>query len=154
VCGKSEFVLKYRDVNGKIEGKVSGSFSLFGGSISGYVDGSISTAPVLSCRNCENERKIEIPSFETDYLVIEGNMPTIFDSDYSGRCCSDWLSEKGLEVARLLAKRMFLARDYHCVNDFSDYTLGRYGLKKKYQLPNKPMFYSIRKFFTKITNIR
>ena len=69
VCGKKEFVQKYRNVVGEISGRnvvgeISGSmqgyFSLFGGSISGSIDGYTKTLPVLSCRNCGNEREIEV----------------------------------------------------------------------------------------------
>lgn len=59
VCGSKEFVQKFRNVVGKISGRMEGYFSLFGGSISGSIDGNTKTLPVLSCRKCENEREIE-----------------------------------------------------------------------------------------------
>lgn len=58
VCGSKEFVQKFRNVVGEIKGSVHGYFSLFGGSIHGYIDGYTKTLPVLSCRKCENEREI------------------------------------------------------------------------------------------------
>lgn len=58
VCGKKEFVQKFRNVVGKVEEEMHGSFSLFGGSINGYIDGETNTLPVLSCRNCGNEKKV------------------------------------------------------------------------------------------------
>lgn len=58
VCGGKDFVQKFRNVVGKIEGSMHGYFSLFGGSVSGSINGETSTLPVLSCRNCGNERKV------------------------------------------------------------------------------------------------
>jgi len=58
VCGSKEFVQKFRNVVGEISGSFYGSYSLFGGSMSGSIDGYTKTLPVLSCRNCENEREI------------------------------------------------------------------------------------------------
>ena len=58
VCGSEKFVQKFRNVVGKISGSMHGYFSLFGGSVSGHIDGYTETLPVLSCRECENERKI------------------------------------------------------------------------------------------------
>lgn len=59
VCGHSEFVRLYRNVVGKVEGHMQGYFSLFGGAVEGHISGTTSTLPVLSCRNCTNERTIE-----------------------------------------------------------------------------------------------
>lgn len=58
VCGSNEFVQKFRNVVGEITGSMHGSFSLFGGSVLGRIDGYTETLPVLSCRKCENEREI------------------------------------------------------------------------------------------------
>lgn len=58
-CGGKELVQKFRNVVGKISGEMRGHFSLFGGSVSGYIDGKTETLPVLSCRNCGNERKVD-----------------------------------------------------------------------------------------------
>lgn len=59
VCGNSKFVQKFRNVVGEIDGSMQGFFSIFGGSISGHIDGYTKTLPVLSCRECGNERKIK-----------------------------------------------------------------------------------------------
>ena len=59
ICGNTEFIQKYRNVVGKIKGEIQGNYSLFGGSISGYIDGNINTLPVLCCRKCQNERLIK-----------------------------------------------------------------------------------------------
>jgi hypothetical protein len=58
VCGETKFIQKFRNVVGKVEGEMHGYFSLFGGSVHGHINGKTSTLPVLSCRNCGNERKI------------------------------------------------------------------------------------------------
>ncbi len=138
VCGKSEFVMKYRDVNGKIEGKMSGSFSLFGGSISGYVDGSIQTAPVLSCRNCENERKIEIPDITSGSDIVRVNLPHMYDY-VDSTPCSKWLQEKGLEVAAALDREYYIREitDYDDKLKYSDKRLASVGLVRKYSEPEK-----------------
>jgi len=141
VCGKKEFVMKYRDVNGKVEGSISGSFSLFGGSISGYIDGNIQTAPVLSCRNCENERKIEISNFTSGSDILERNLPQIYSNFPEwNKKASDWLCEKGLEVALLLDRKYYSHKiaNYDNKPKYSDEMFGLLGLKRKYPLP-KPI---------------
>ena len=60
VCGSNQFVQKFRNVVGEISGSMQGNYSLFGGSISGSINGYTKTLPVLSCRKCENEREIEV----------------------------------------------------------------------------------------------
>lgn len=142
VCNKSEFVLKYRDVNGKIDGGMSGSFSLFGGSISGYIHGDISTAPVLSCRNCENERKIVIEDWQTEEKVWYRNLPTIFkDSSFTNYQASDWLKEKGVEVALIIDSKHFHDYSSNNLSNFSYAELETVGLVKKFPEPVKPKWY-------------
>lgn len=58
-CGGTDFIQLYRNVVGKVEGSVQGYFSLFGGTVSGNIDGETSTLPVLSCTKCNNERTIK-----------------------------------------------------------------------------------------------
>lgn len=57
-CGSKEFIQLFRNVVGEISGRMQGFFSLFGGSISGSIDGYTKTLPVLSCKNCHNEREV------------------------------------------------------------------------------------------------
>jgi len=59
VCNKTEFVRKFRNVVGEISGSMQGYYSFFGGAFTGSIDGYTKTLPVLSCRNCENEREIK-----------------------------------------------------------------------------------------------
>ena len=68
MCGSEKFIQKFRNVVGEVEGEITGNFSLFGGSIGGYIDGYTKTLPVLSCRECENERQISTweHTFEED----------------------------------------------------------------------------------------
>lgn len=136
VCGKSQFVMKYRDVNGKIEGRTSGSFSLFGGSISGYVNGEISTAPVLSCRECENERKILVAGYVSDRDIFKQQIPWISESNTRRSQVSDWLKGYGLEVAFALDDKLFARQltDYN-YRPYSDSLLATYGLVRKYKKP-------------------
>lgn len=58
-CRKADFVQLYRNVVGEVDGYMTGNFSLFGGSTTGYIHGETRTLPVLSCSNCHNERTIE-----------------------------------------------------------------------------------------------
>lgn len=58
VCGSTDYINLYRNVVGEIEGSMTGYFSLFGGSVSGYISGSTRTLPVLSCRKCNNEKEV------------------------------------------------------------------------------------------------
>lgn len=64
-CGHKELVQKFRNVVGKIEGYINGTFFLFGGSVTGEINGYTKTLPVLSCRNCENEREIFTVDFRS-----------------------------------------------------------------------------------------
>ena len=58
-CGHDKLVKKFRNVVGEIKCETTGHFSLFGGSIHGYIDGRTETLPVLACVSCGGERKIE-----------------------------------------------------------------------------------------------
>lgn len=58
VCNGRKLVQKFRNVVGDVHGEMHGHFSLFGGSVHGYIDGETKTLPVLSCRECGNERLI------------------------------------------------------------------------------------------------
>lgn len=112
VCGSKEFIVKYRDVHGEIHGSVSGYFSLFDGSISGYVDGSTETSPVLSCRECQNERKICMAELLSTDDLWSRQVPYMSD-EYIGvpeegcQKVSKWLQDYGLEVACELQKQKF-----------------------------------------------
>jgi hypothetical protein len=140
VCKKSEFVLKYRDIQGKIKGETHGYFSLFGGSIYGYVDGDISTKPILSCRNCENERQIVVPKYIDGYELLEQQMPSAFPTIGSYYKSSDWLKKKGIEVARELGKHLFLPEEYHDIREMNDAILQKCGMELKYPKIKKPSF--------------
>lgn len=155
VCGGVRYVLKYRDVVGSVEGEIDGSFSLFGGSISGYIDGETHTNPILSCRECGNEKKVIIAKFYADYETLEDNMPSVF---YASRGRSTpWIREKGIEVARELGKQLFLPAGHKDIRDkerFTDEALLE-GCRMEYKYPRKPkkpLFYKTRKFF--LENIR
>lgn len=58
VCKNKTFVQKFRNVVGEISGYLRGSYSIFRGSFYGTIDGHTKTLPVLSCRECGNEREI------------------------------------------------------------------------------------------------
>lgn len=143
VCGKSSFVLKYRNVVGKVNGQISGSFSLFGGSIYGYVDGNTETLPILSCRNCENERIIKVIRYESYTSCLQAQYPK--DYLYSGGGtfypASTWLQNKGLEVAILLEDKCYFSYDsekYRSVKGRKDEWLKAAKLSYKYDQPKKP----------------
>lgn len=145
VCNSSEYVIKYREIVGKITGKTSGYFSLFGGSISGYIDGNISTKPVLSCRECGNEKLIQIPKHTHYKDLIVNQMPSILLYSNTSCMAKSWLIKKGLEVARLLAKDCYFEYYSQDINEFSDEKLKEVGLVNKYPLPKKPLLYWLRK---------
>ncbi len=146
VCGKSKFVLKYRDVNGTVKGSISGYFSLFGGSISGDIDGETHTDPILSCRECGNERKIVIPHHVSTMNIYELQipyMPTYIPLEPDQRKVSEWLQGFGLEVACELQRQKFSwAEDYNKFYTYSTDTTPRFtekefgylGLKRKYEI--------------------
>lgn len=73
-CGHNELVQKFRNVVGEISGSVCGNFSLFGGSISGSIDGSTRTLPILSCRKCGNEREIITWKYTSSQKVFWDDM--------------------------------------------------------------------------------
>lgn len=92
VCGSNEFVQKFRNVVGEISGSMQGHFSLFGGSLSGSIDGYTKTLPVLSCRKCENEREIVLWKYVHDkdvfwsfiyefYRKVDRNYSELYDID-------------------------------------------------------------------------
>lgn len=74
VCGTSGYVTLYRNVVGEISGKIQGCYSLFGGSISGWIDGYTKTLPVLSCRNCHNEKLVATYDYKFPYEVFIQDM--------------------------------------------------------------------------------
>lgn len=145
ICGKSEFVLKYRNVTGYIKGEVSGSFCLFGGSISGYVDGETKTKPVLSCRNCENERIIAIEEHEFSFQLVRDMMPRVWGYGIEPRKASEWLQEQGLEVAIGLEDMKFLWSEKRTPSNYSKETQKLVGLFEKFPKPEKPSFYRVKR---------
>ena len=58
LCGCKHFIKLYRNVVGEVEGSMRGNFSLFGGSVSGSISGDTKILPVLSCKECHNEKII------------------------------------------------------------------------------------------------
>lgn len=54
-CSDTKYIIKYRNVTGEVEGKISGSFGMFGGGIHGYIDGETRTSAVFCCEKCKNE---------------------------------------------------------------------------------------------------
>lgn len=58
-CGGNDFIVLYRNVIGKTEGRLTGYWCLFGGGMNGYIDGYTETLPVLSCTKCHQERLVE-----------------------------------------------------------------------------------------------
>jgi len=143
VCGKKEFVLKYRYVHGKVKGKMSGTFFLFGGTVTGRIDGETDTKPVLSCRNCENERTIIIPPKIWYNTMIGEHLPSIYQYSRSVRSGSKWIEGKGAEVAMGLAKEGYCLHDTQRLYKFSKEQLKEAGLEFKYPLPLKPRWWWI-----------
>lgn len=78
VCGKDKFVQLYRNVVGKVNGSMHGSFSLFGGSVTGYINGYTTTLPVLSCQNCSNERTIATYSYMDTNEMFWSDMHNLY----------------------------------------------------------------------------
>lgn len=167
VCGKSDFIMKYRNVNGKIEGRISGSFSLFGGSISGYIDGETHTDPVLCCRECENERKIEIFKYKCIEDTWDEQLPYMSyyfgiekDEKKQGKV-SGWLQQYGLEVALEIERKIKPWKEFHRFYKYYDNKYPRFnekefeflGLKRKYKVDGylRPTFKEkINKFINKL----
>lgn len=144
VCKETEYIIKYREVVGEIHGKTTGYFSLFGGSIHGYIDGETHTNPVLCCRNCENEKRIEIPSYTTAGEILKGNLPHMWEYVTPSKA-SEWLQERGLEVARGLCSKTYLGYDsVQNVRKYSNEDCVKVGLVLKYTWPAKPYGYAIR----------
>ncbi len=144
VCGKKEFILKFRDVEGEVHGEISGSFNLFGGSIIGYVDGETHTNPILCCRNCQNERKIKIAdtrSIQDNWNFQVPYMSTYYKLRSDTPKVSKWLQEYGLEVACELSK-MICTEDCYELYEYSTDKYPRFtekefswlGLAAKYGL--------------------
>lgn len=145
VCQGVVYVLKYREVSGSVKGRTTGHFSLFGGSISGYVDGETHTNPVLSCRNCGNEKLLKIADYKYRDDLLQEQLPWHIYSCHPG---SEWLKTKGVEVARqLIEDHKPYIGDAYDVRKMSDDTLEKCGLEYKYPLPQKPRFYFIKSLF-------
>lgn len=143
VCGNRKFILKYRDVNGETHGKISGSFSLFGGHISGYIDGYTQTGAVLSCRDCQNERKIVLKDWNSGKDIWFQQLPTVFSSkNFTDYPPKDWLKEKGLEVARIIDNDYYHEYSSNDLSKLSDSELESVGLVNKYPLPQKPRWWN------------
>lgn len=61
-------------IQGSLKGSSYGNYSLFGGSISGNISGSLDTNEVNKCNDCQNEWKVMCPhqyTYLTDYEVIQ-----------------------------------------------------------------------------------
>lgn len=97
VCNGKKFVQKFRNVVGEISGEMHGSFSLFGGSVSGSINGSTKTLPVLSCRECGNEREIKTWVFVGEKEVFWGFMHKFyFRDEYPGSVIDEFFLTRPL----------------------------------------------------------
>lgn len=116
VCGNKKFVQKFRNVVGEISGSMCGYFSLFGGSISGSIDGYTKTLPVLSCRKCENEREILTWNYISGKEEFWNFMYEFYfqiDSDYSHNYKVDpFFLERPVET------REYMKKNYNWEYDF------------------------------------
>jgi hypothetical protein len=63
-CQSKNVTSDFKNVNGKIDGSMSGSWGLFGGSMSGSVHGKIDTDKTFTCEKCKHTWK----PYEIDYL--------------------------------------------------------------------------------------
>lgn len=130
-CGGKELVQKFRNVVGKISGEMHGHFSLFGGSVSGYIDGNTETLPVLSCRNCGNERKVHTWKYTFASDVFWRYMRNFyhFGKDTSSEIDRFFL-ERPLGTRKYAQKnRNYENRFYNEIVDWSVATWKRAGFK-------------------------
>lgn len=59
LCWHKDYIILYRNVVWEISGSIQWSFSLtWGWGIYGSIDWHTKTLPILSCRNCRNEKKV------------------------------------------------------------------------------------------------
>jgi len=141
VCGKTKWVEKYRNVNGYVDGEISGGLFWTYGKIKGKTQ----TDAVLSCRECGNEKLIVEPDYVSSRDLLRDQLPAIYT--YSGifEPATEWLQSKGLEIALLLVKDIYLEYDSRNITKYSEKELNQVGLFKKYPLPPKPFLYGLRK---------
>jgi hypothetical protein len=133
--------MKYRDVNWKIKWGTSWYFSLFWWSISWYVDWDISTAPVLWCRQCWNERRIQITKDVSFTNTLRDMLPSVFDDGtiyFEDRI--PWAKEKWLEVIKELANLKLSCYDSKLR---SIYNYQKIWIINKYPYPKKPNIFDI-----------
>lgn len=121
VCGSNEFVQKFRNVVGEITGSMHGYFSLFGGAVSGSIDGYTKTLPVLSCRKCENEREIHTWQYESATDVFWDHMRGFY---FKGTT-DDYFLSRPLETRRyMLENRNY---EYRFYNELPDRTVEQWA---------------------------
>lgn len=77
-CGGTDYIQLFRNVVGEISGSIYGSFSLFGGSVSGRIDGYTKTLPVLSCTSCKNEKEISTFKYVTPRKLFWSDMSCFY----------------------------------------------------------------------------
>jgi len=104
VCGSTKFVQKFRNVVGEISGSMCGYFSLFGGSVNGSINGYTKTLPVLSCRECENEREIATWEYVFDKNVFYSFMHDFYFSvkDGTTRDIDPFFLERPVETRKFM----------------------------------------------------
>jgi hypothetical protein len=125
-CGKTAYVVKYRDVRGSVSGAVSGRFSLFGGSVSGEVSGNTATHPVLSCRGCGNEKLVAVSE--------ELRKGDVYEELIKNEC--RYLVDLGAEALREYEEIFSSAR---VVSRLTSKLLASFGLERKFpELPWPP----------------
>ena len=123
VCKHPNFINKFRDVQGEVHGRISGSFSLFGGGVSGYVDGNTRTLPVLCCRECGNERQIEILNYKGQERIYKNqfswfNTEDLYDLD---RAPNGWAKKYSLQTHLKYVKENRIKYFITCSNHDDDY---------------------------------
>jgi hypothetical protein len=141
VCDKLQWVEKYRNVNGYVDGEISGGlFWTYG-----RIKGETKTDAVLSCRNCGNEKLISEPEYISNSDLLKDQLPSIYNHTTDYRSAGEWLQEKGTEVALALVQDIYIQYDFQNIELYTESELNRVGLFRKYPLPSKPFLYSLRK---------
>lgn len=118
ICGGEKFIQLFRNVVGEVSGSMQGSFSLFGGSISGRIDGYTKTLPVLSCKSCQNEREIETWKYTTDKDWFWSQMHKFYfgikeNSPYKSKVIQKYFLERPLETRQYMLDNQNWKYDFY-----------------------------------------
>lgn len=125
VCNGKEFIQKFRNVVGEVSGSVSGYFTLFGGSIHGRIDGHTKTLPILSCRNCENEREIVLWNYVSASKMFWEFMHNFYFIKEHAYKIDKFFLERPLGTREYMLKNKNYTYDWY--NEMTDWSTERWA---------------------------